>query len=147
MMIIRADKKNIEMVIPLFNAYRMFYGQASDQAGARDFLIERLTREQSVIFIAMIGDQAAGFAQLYPTFTSIGMRNTYILNDLYVDPFYRRQGVGEALMKAAFELCEQEHAASISLQTAMNNHAAKSLYKRMGMLSEKVFVNYYRNFI
>ena len=37
-------------VVPLFNAYREFYGQPSDLEQAEQFLLERLNKEESVIF-------------------------------------------------------------------------------------------------
>src|SRR5437763_3649222 len=90
-------------LVPLFDAYRQFYGQASDLTGARTFLKERFELTQSVVFIAEERDNAVGFTQLYPSFSSVSMARTFILNDLFVAPDRRRKGVGEMLLQAAAE--------------------------------------------
>jgi len=133
MSIVRADQEKLQEAAHLFNAYRMFYGQPSDLEGAVQFLNERLEQKDSVIFIAYRGGVAAGFVQLYPLFSSVGMKRTYILNDLFVDPEFRKRGLGRELMEQAFEFCKQEGAGSVSLQTAPDNHRAKALYEKAGM--------------
>lgn len=78
----------------LFNAYRVFYGKSPDLEGARRFLSERLIHQQSVILLAR--DQAGayvGFAQLYPIYSSVSMRKKFLLNDLFVTPAARGNGV------------------------------------------------------
>lgn len=43
---------DIDLVAPLFDAYRQFYGLMSDLALSRTFVAERLERNESVIFVA-----------------------------------------------------------------------------------------------
>lgn len=95
---------DLDALAALFDAYRQFYRQAPDLAGARDFLAERMAHCQSVILLAEDEDGAVpGFAQLYPSFTSMGMKPILILNDLFVMPEARGRGVGSALLQAAAE--------------------------------------------
>ena len=89
---VRSTSAQVELVAPLFDAYRQFYGLLSDLAGAHRFLAERLERQESVIFLAVLdragraeGEEvAAGFTQLYPSFSSERMGRIWILNDLFV---------------------------------------------------------------
>lgn len=135
----RATLQDIDRVAPLFDAYRQFYGQNSDLDGVRRFLIERTERAQSVILIA--GDDA-GFAQLYPSFSSVRMRSTMILNDLYVRPEARSRGIGAALLHAACEAARQSGAGRMSLSTAVDNSAAHALYVRAGWERDAHFHTY-----
>ncbi|MGI8561687.1 MAG: hypothetical protein ACR2J7_09720 [Luteimonas sp.] len=48
----RADIADLDALVPLFDAYRVFYQQDSDPATARDFLDARLRRGESVILLA-----------------------------------------------------------------------------------------------
>ncbi|MGH8426671.1 MAG: hypothetical protein ACRES7_01640 [Gammaproteobacteria bacterium] len=80
----RAELSDLDALAPLFDAYRSFYGRKSDLYGARTFLEERLQREESIIFLAELDSQPAGFTQLYPLFSSVNMSRIWILNDLYV---------------------------------------------------------------
>ena len=52
----RASVADLDRMVPLFDAYRQFYGQMQDLALAREFLRERLERDQSVIFLALRPD-------------------------------------------------------------------------------------------
>lgn len=78
----------------LFNLYRVYYDQKSDMEGAVNFLRERISNEESVIFLAYSQEQAVGFTQLYPTFSSVQMKRTWVLNDLFVHEEHRGQGFG-----------------------------------------------------
>ncbi len=82
---------DLELLVPLFDAYRQFYRKASDMALARQFLLERFQHNQSVIFLALQQDGAAlGFTQLYPSFSSTAAARIFILNDLFVVPVVHR---------------------------------------------------------
>ena len=107
MVVIQAGPEHLEGVAALFDAYRVFYRQASDIEGARRFISARLSRGESKIFLAISGDGAEaplGFVQLFPSFSSVSMKDLWILNDLFVAPEGRRQGVGRALMERARQL-------------------------------------------
>jgi GNAT superfamily N-acetyltransferase len=49
----------------------------------------------------LLDSAAAGFTQLYPSFSSGSMAPILILNDLFVAPEGRRHGIGTALLDAA----------------------------------------------
>ena len=59
---------DLEALIPLFDAYRQFYKQASDLQAARVFLQDKFNHGESVIFLAWEGPKAVGFTQLFPSF-------------------------------------------------------------------------------
>jgi hypothetical protein len=68
----RATSGDAERVAPLFDAYRQFYGLASDLALSRRFIAERLERDESIVLLALSADDTAlGFVQMYPTFASL----------------------------------------------------------------------------
>ena len=64
---------DLDLIVPLFDAYRQFYRQPSDPDRARRFLKERFEHNQSVIFLAFADGAAIGFTQLYPSFSSGAM--------------------------------------------------------------------------
>ena len=133
MNIVRGNIDCLEDIALLFNGYRMFYEQKSDLEGAKEFIKERILQEESYIFIAYEEDKPVGFVQLFPFFTSVGMKRAYVLNDLFVDPSCRGKGAGQALMQKAFHFCNEKNGRFVLLQTATSNHAAKALYERVGM--------------
>jgi ribosomal protein S18 acetylase RimI-like enzyme len=141
-----ATTDDLEALAPLFDAYRQFYGQRSDVTVAHRFLSERLARSESHVLIATTPTDgatiAAGFAQLYPTFSSIRCRRTLVLNDLYVAPDHRQEGVAWALLDHTRQLAALLGAASVSLQTAPSNVRARSLSERFGFVQDDAFQSY-----
>ena len=105
MKILRATLAHLDLVVPLFDAYRVFYKASSDLMRSKQFIQDRLLNHESVIFVALeqVEKQeiGCGFVQLYPSFSSIEMQSMYILHDLYVAPEFRKQGIGQQLMKTA----------------------------------------------
>jgi ribosomal protein S18 acetylase RimI-like enzyme len=140
----RATLADLELIVPLFDGYRQFYEQAQDLALARKFLRERLERDQSVIFLALRADgAAAGFTQLYPSFSSASAQRIFILNDLFVDPGSRRSGVGQRLLEAAAEFGRSAGAVRLTLSTAHANTTAQALYEAHGWQRDDIFRSYY----
>ena len=140
----RATLADLELIVPLFDAYRQFYKQEQNLALAREFLRERLERDQSVIFLALRSDgTAVGFTQLFPSFSSASARRIFILNDLFVDPRARRSGVGQQLLAAAAEYGRGAGAVRLTLSTAHNNTPAQSLYEAQGWRRDDIFRSYH----
>ena len=129
----RALERDVAKVAALFDAYRVFYGQNSDSGLAHEFLSQRLSNNESVIFFAENTEGVCvGFTQLYPSFSSISARRSWILNDLYVAPSARCYGVGKQLMEAARNLALSLNAKGLSLQTEVKNVKAQRLYESLG---------------
>jgi ribosomal protein S18 acetylase RimI-like enzyme len=134
---------DLDALATLFDAYRIFYGQPSDIEGARTFLAERFERSESVIFISVDeGGKTVGFTQLYPSFTSAGMKRIYILNDLFVADEARRQGIATKLLNAAAAFARDSGAAKLALSTAFDNLAAQSVYEAHGWNRDEQFYSY-----
>lgn len=136
MNILKVTLNELDQVSQLFNQYRMFYGQASNFEGAKEFIKERIENNESVIFLAVENNSPAGFVQLYPIFTSVGMNRKWLLNDLFVAEDYRRHGVGKALMNKAKDLAVETRAAGILLETTKDNVKAQALYESLGYEKE-----------
>lgn len=128
----RAGPADLDALALLFDAYRQFYGQASDVPRARDWLRERLRFGESTVIVATLAGRPAGFTQLYPMYSSVRTARTWILNDLYVDAAARRKGVARTLLDAAAQFARADGAAGISLETALDNAAARALYRAAG---------------
>ena len=132
MIIRRIETAEYKIVVPLFNKYRVFYEQPSDLDRADRFIKERMENNESVIFVAFDGDDPVGFTQLYPSFSSVRTIRNYILNDLYVDEFNRKGGVGRSLINTAMVFARHQHARVLTLETAHDNYKAQKLYESMG---------------
>ena len=61
-----------------------------------------------------------------------------MLNDLFAAPEARGKGVGRALMDRARRHADETGACRLTLETAQDNQAAKSLYVSLGYVRDDV---------
>ncbi|HSC52533.1 MAG TPA: GNAT family N-acetyltransferase [Phnomibacter sp.] len=140
MNIIQIDNTQGALVFQLFDQYRVFYKQPSDLQRAKNYIQERLDNKESVIFVALSADNQTpmGFTQLYPNYSSVRTIKNWTLNDLYVHPDFRKQGVGENLIQTALAFAKQNEARFVELCTATDNYTAQSLYEQIGFNKQAV---------
>jgi GNAT superfamily N-acetyltransferase len=141
--ITQATPADVGTAAPLFDAYRQFYKRAANEEAARRFLFARLSKGESVMFLAWRGNKAVGFVHLYPVFSSTNLTRQWILNDLYVHPDSRKHGVARALLKRARQLAESTQTNGLTLETASDNHPAQRLYEQLGWKRDEQFYRYY----
>lgn len=141
--IVQATPADVGEVGPLFDAYRQFYGKPSDVEAARRFLFARLSKEESVLFLARLETKAVGFVNLYPVFSSVNLTRQWILNDLFVAPEARKHGIARALVEHARQLAEATQSNGLTLETAIDNLAAQKLYEGLGWKRDEEFYRYF----
>ena len=134
---------NYQLVIRLFDQYRVFYKQASDIALAETYIKNRLENNESVIFVALADDKPVGFTQLYSLLSSVKATKNWLLNDLFVDSDHRKQGIGEALLKVAANFAKSHGATFVQLETASDNYIAQKLYESVGFLKLDAKTSFY----
>ncbi len=140
----RAILSDVNELSILFDNYRVFYEKESDIAGAKEFLQQRIENNESVIFLCVTDENViAGFVQLYPLFSSTRMKKSWLLNDLFVQPEFRGQGISVALIEEAKNLCLQTSACGLSLETANTNIIGNQLYPKIGFILDEDHNYYY----
>ncbi|MCF6193598.1 MAG: GNAT family N-acetyltransferase [Kangiellaceae bacterium] len=137
-----ANINDLEGVACLFDQYRIFYSMTSDLAKCKKFITKRLSNNDSIIYIARVENKAAGFAQIYPSFSSVAMQPIWVLNDLFVGEQYRKLGCAKSLMNKVETEALKQRMFSVKLSTAIDNHAAKQLYHSVGYTRITQFDNY-----
>lgn len=144
MKIIKATSDHIESLAELFDLYRQFYEQPSDIPAVKIFLSERILKKESEIFLCCDDDdKGVGFTQLYPYFTSVGMKRAWILNDLFVKKEFRKLGVAEELINAVRKFASDTGAAYVMLETHISNDTACRLYERTGFKKDEEHYYFY----
>jgi len=139
----KAKNKDINKLAVLFDKYRVFYRKETDIESARSFLADRISNNDSEIFVGEnANNELTGFVQLYPLFSSTRMEKLWLLNDLFVDPDFRGKGVSIGLITIAKELVEQSNACGMFLETEKSNLIGNNLYPRTGFKLNQAS-NYY----
>ena len=141
--IVQATPAEVGEAAPLFDAYRQFYGKSPDIEAARRFLFARLSKNESVLYLARLEGRAVGFVHLYPVFSSVNLTRQWILNDLYVAPEARKSGIARALLKQAQQLGDATRANCLTLETAADNGPAQRLYESLGWRRDQEFYRYF----
>lgn len=138
----RALSSDREEVLPLFQAYRAYFAGGTP-TGSREFLTERLIRQDSVILL----DDASpsrGFIQLYPLFSSWYATRIWFLSDLFVAQAARGQGIARALVAAAETFARAESSRSIMVEIPHSEPHLVTFYERAGYERDRTFDLYRR---
>ena len=138
----RAVPQDLESLLPLVRGYREFYKQQPNPELEREFIEAQLRNGTSVIYIACIDGRATGFVQLFRTFSTVHLATSWILEDLFVDPEHRGNGIAGALLDRALEDAKEDGAAGMFLETAYDNVNAQRVYERAGWTKEGRFYKY-----
>lgn len=142
----RAGLGDVDGVTGLFLAYLAFYGRPAPADEVHAYLTARMSRGESVVLVARLDGVPglAGFAQMYPTFSSLSMSPVWTVNDLFVAPAARRRGVAAALLAATAADAEAAGVTALELATAVENTVARALYESLGFRLDADFVHYAR---
>eukprot|EP01116_Phalansterium_solitarium_P022774 TRINITY_DN7648_c0_g1_i1.p1 TRINITY_DN7648_c0_g1~~TRINITY_DN7648_c0_g1_i1.p1 ORF type:complete len:158 (-),score=9.64 TRINITY_DN7648_c0_g1_i1:94-546(-) len=140
--IVEAGIEHLSQAAQLFDGYRQFYKQEPNLTGAEQFLRSHIQNGTSVIFLAFDGTEAVGFAQLYPSFSSVSMKKLWIVNDLYVAPNARRHKLGTLLLDKCRQLAVDTQAKGLQLSTALTNTGAQALYESVGYQRDNEYYTY-----
>lgn len=139
----KATLEDLHRLSILFDEYRVFYECESDLQSAKRFLEQRIRNKESEIFVAENENKIlTGFVQLYPVFSSTRMKRLWLLNDLYVNPAFRRQNISVQLINRAKDLVKETDACGLVLETAKSNNIGNKLYPKTGFVID-VGHNYY----
>ncbi len=137
-----ATRDDVSALLPLVRAYRVFYEQQPDGERERAFLERHLQNGTSVVYLAEIDGEAAGFVQLFKTYSTVHLSSAWILEDLFVAQAHRGRGIGRRLLDRAKEHALADGASGMFLETAYENETAQRLYERAGWTREGRFYKY-----
>lgn len=138
------DQTQLDPLVPLYHAYRAFYGLKKDQIGVEHFLTARIRQADTILFAAYQEGQPVGFIQLFPSFSIYNLGRYYILNDLFVAEEARGNGVATKLIDTAKEFTKSQKGRGLMLETGQENLTAQKLYLKAGFkpMTDVVFMGW-----
>jgi GNAT superfamily N-acetyltransferase len=123
-----------EQLLPLIAAYQRFYEvEEIDERRNRTFFTRFIApSDDGLLLAAWREDEILGYACLYWHFTSLVPAETVLMNDLFVTPAARGQGIGRALIEGSADVARQRGAHHLEWATAPDNKTAQRLYDATG---------------
>jgi ribosomal protein S18 acetylase RimI-like enzyme len=134
----RATPGDAEAVARLLHDFQVEFDEPSPGAEALAGRYAELIRNRDMT-VLLAGDGPDGFAQLRyrPWVYSAGPNAHSYLEELYVVPSLRGQGIGRALLEAALEAARGEGATHMELGTSEDDAAARALYESLGFTNRE----------
>jgi ribosomal protein S18 acetylase RimI-like enzyme len=132
--IARATPVDIEPLVSLMHDFYAESGHALDAAWA-GHAFRQLLGDASLgaVWIARVGAMAVGHAVLTTRYTmEHGAPGGYV-DDLYVNPKFRRGGFASAMLVALFAECAARQCQAVYVEVGDDNAAARALYSRFGL--------------
>ena len=86
----------------------------------------------AIAIVASAGGEPAGYAIYYHTFSSFVGRPGIFLDDLYVRPAFRRNGLGRALLERVAKIGAQRNCGRFEWVALRWNENALRFYKKLG---------------
>jgi len=128
----------MDALLPLIAAYQRFYEvEEIDNERNRAFFSRFLAPSDDGLLLGAWRDgELLGYACLYWTFTSLVPAEIVLMNDLYVIPAARGQGVGRTLIEASAIVARERGAHHLQWVTAPDNTTAQRLYDTTGASRE-----------
>jgi GNAT superfamily N-acetyltransferase len=84
------------------------------------------------VFIAEADGQAAGYAVCYDTFATFSGQNGIYIEDLFVRPAFRRQGIGTQLFREIAALARSQNCCRIDWMVLDWNVKSIEFYRNLG---------------
>ena len=132
----RADE--VDDLLPLMRAYCDFYESDPPDEGLRKMAASLIDDpSQGALLIARDTEGAAvGFAAMAWKWSSLNGARIGFLDDLFVDPGARGNGIADSLIEECAKRCRERGMPVMEWLTAHDNHRAQSVYDRIGGSSE-----------
>jgi ribosomal protein S18 acetylase RimI-like enzyme len=129
----RATPGDAVAVARLLHDFQREFDEPSPGVEALTERYEELIRNRDMT-VLLAGDGPDGFAQIRyrPWVYSAGPNAHSYLEELYVVPGRRGQGIGRSLLDAAMDMARNEGATQMELGTSEDDKAARALYESAG---------------
>ena len=130
-MVRAATAADATAIAELLHAFNTEYSDPTPEVAVlADRLAPMLAGGEVAVMLAGSGPDGLAVLRFRPSFWS-GELDAY-LEELYVTPERRGQGLGRALMERAIEFARERGATRMDLGTSTDDTAARALYEKLG---------------
>jgi GNAT superfamily N-acetyltransferase len=129
-----AQESDVPLILYFIRQLAEYERLASKVVASEAILRESLFGKQSKaeVVIARFGDEPAGIAVFFHNFSTFAGRAGIYLEDLFVEPKFRRHGIGKALLAHLAKLTKDRNCARLEWAVLDWNAPAIKFYKKLG---------------
>jgi ribosomal protein S18 acetylase RimI-like enzyme len=132
----QATAEDAEAIAQLLHDFNREYDEPTPDPATLAGRVRRLLAESEIaVFLAGDGPDGLSLFRFRPALWADGLE-TY-LQELYVVPALRGQGIGRRLLEATIEYARAAGAAGIDLNTGETDTAALALYESLGFTNKE----------
>ncbi len=129
-----ATPADVPLILSLIRELAVFERLAHEVVGTEDALTRHLfgPRPAAEVLLAFSGDTPAGFALFFQNFSTFLARPGIYLEDLFVRPEFRGQGLGRTLLQRLARLALERGCGRFEWAVLDWNENAIGFYKKLG---------------
>jgi GNAT superfamily N-acetyltransferase len=129
-----ALESDVPLILYFIRQLAEYERLASKVVATEAILRESLFGKQpkAEVVIARFEDEPAGFAVFFHNFSTFSGRAGLYLEDLFVEPKFRRHGIGKALLAHLAKLTKERNCARLEWAVLDWNAPAIKFYKKLG---------------
>ena len=128
-----AERKDTALILKFIRELAE-YEKMLDEVVATEELLEEwiFDRQKTEVIFALADGKEAGFALFFHNFSTFLGRGGIYLEDLYVNPEYRGQGIGKALLKKLGSVAAEQGCGRLEWWCLDWNKPSIDFYRSMG---------------
>jgi len=129
-----ACRKDVPAIIALIKELAAYENLADSVIGNAEALEKHLFEQPcyAEVLVSQWDDTIVGFALFFSNYSTFLTQPGIYLEDLFVLPGYRRQGIGTALLRAVAKIATQRGAGRLEWSVLEWNDSAMMFYETMG---------------
>ncbi len=134
MRIVAAEEKDVPLILNFIRQLAAYEKLSHEVVAEPNPLREHLfgAHPCAEVVLAYLDNRAVGFALFYTTFSTFLSRPGLYLEDLFVNPEARGQGIGKALLQHLARLTSERNYGRLEWAVLDWNQPAIDFYKSMG---------------
>ena len=125
---------DVEIIFTLIKGLAEYEKLSSQVTGDVNSLKQHLFGEQiyAEVILAFYQEKAVGYALFFPNYSTFLTKPGIYLEDLFVLPKYRRQGIGKSLLNYVIELGKSRNCGRLEWSVLDWNQTAIDFYEKIG---------------
>ncbi|MBI4660512.1 MAG: GNAT family N-acetyltransferase [Verrucomicrobia bacterium] len=134
-----ATEEDLPLILSFIRELAEFERLAHEVEATESILRESLfgSRASAEVIFGCLHGQSVAFAVFFHNFSTFKGRSGLYLEDLYVKPAFRRQGIGQALMLHLARIAVERHCGRFEWAALNWNQPAIEFYEKLGAIGLK----------